>query len=232
MLVIGCSKQQAMPIESGGKPLPFRPENHTAFHAGLPGGGGAHEERRNPFGLDRPVDLVGNIRALVTEARSNWREREPFNPALWLGDNLKSLKDSAWFQGQASGAYAMPPQERVFEEEKHDLLWGLQVAWYLVAYREVDGEHNHRIFHTIRSYSSAYQVRSVTLPPLGVMLLDAMAEALDIPYTPGQSEFNVDPLLRGAIDKVMRQRKPPMPSAEEVRQAITPKPEHLIDAEQ
>lgn len=218
-----------MPGERGGfSSRPVGQEKLAAFSgAGLPGaagGNGERREHRQQPRLDRPLNLVGNIRALVAEARANWRGIGPFNPAMWLGDNLNSLTESAWHQSQASGAYALPPQERVLEEEKHQFLWGLRAAWYLVAYKEVEGEKNHNIYFAIESYASAYNVQSISLPPLGVRLLDAMAEALDIPHRPGQDSFNIEPLLTGAIDKAMNHQNP-MPTVEEVRQAITPKAE-------
>lgn len=178
------------------------------------------------FTVGNAIDLVGNIRALVDQERA--RRGEDFNAAMWLGGNLDSMATAAYFDSQT---VLLPSQERAIAEDKHQFLWGLRVAWYLRAYQEVDGEHNYYIYRDIEGYASAYQTRSVILPLLGVSLLDAMAEALDIPHTPGQSEFNVHPLLIGAIDKVMSHQNP-MPTLEEVRQAINPKPENIIDPEQ
>ena len=148
--------------------------------------------------------------------------------AMWLGGNLDSMINDAYFD---SKTVLLPSQEREIAEDKQKFLWGLRAAWYLRAYQEVDGENNYSVFCDIRGYCSAYQTRSITQAPLGVTLLDAMAEALNIPYTPGQSEFNVDTLLTGAIDKVINNQNP-MPTLEEVRQVISSKPENIIDADQ
>src|SRR6266571_1218811 len=150
------------------------------------------------FTVGDPVDLVGSIRALVDQERA--RRGEDFNAAMWLGDNLDSMANGAYFD---SKTVLLPSQEREIAKAKHKFLWGLRAAWYLRAYQEVDGENNYSVYSDIRGYCSAYQTRSITLSPLSVTLLDAMAEAFNIPYTPGQSEFNVDPLLTGAIDKVI-----------------------------
>lgn len=168
------------------------------------------------FTVGNPVNLVGNIRGLIDQERA--RRGEDFNAVMWLGGNLDSLASAAYSD---SKNVVLPSQEREIAEDKHTFVWGLRAAWYLRAYREVDGENNYAVYADIRGYSSAYQTSSITLSPLGVMFLDAMAEAVDIPHRPGQATFDLTPFKAAAIEKVMRGQKP-MPTLEEVRKALAP----------
>jgi len=180
------------------------------------------------FAVGNPVDLVGNIKAAVAEARANWKVDAEFNPVWWLDWQLESIANHAYFD---SIRVSLPQLEREIADDKNAFFDALHVAWKLVTYEQGDGENNYSIYSDIRGYASAYQTRSVTLPPLGVTLLDAMAEALDIPHKPGQAKFNVEPLLTGATEKVMRGQNP-MPTNEEVKRAIALNPENMVDADQ
>lgn len=166
---------------------------------------------------------MGNIRALIDQARADWKVDAEFNPAWWLDWQLKSMDNNAKFDSRATGIFALPPQLRDRQEEKHEFLWGLRVAWHLVAYEQMDGENNGGIYENIRKYSHVYQTTSVTLPPLGVSLLDSMAEALNIPHIPGQATFNIYPFSGEATNERLYRSNSPrlIPTIEEVKRAIT-----------
>ncbi len=160
------------------------------------------------FALGNPIDFAGNIRAIVEQERAN--RSEDFNPASWLRGKIDVIFHEAVHQEQP--------------EEKQDFFYALRAAWDLVAYAELDGEHSESVYGDINGYINVSDTHTVTLPPLGVTLLDAMAEALDIPHTPGQAEFDIS-LFSGSAT-MQRIRKGALyssPSLEEVRRAIAPK---------
>jgi hypothetical protein len=90
---------------------------------------GERSESGESFGLDKPINLVGNIRTLVRQERA--QRTEHFNPAWWLRWKIDVIATEALRQQQ--------PKEklRFFDD--------LRVAWQLVAYEEVDGEHNNTL---------------------------------------------------------------------------------------
>lgn len=159
-----------------------------------------------PFSLDKPVDLVGNIRTLVQQERA--RRTELFNPAWWLRGKIDTIvAEATWRRGK--------------QKEKQQFFDDLSVAWDLVAYEQIHGESNMDVFNNIRGYSGAYQTTRVTLSPQGVTLLDAMAEALDIPHRPGQAKFDISLFSDQAVQERIQSEAPRLaPTAEEVKRAI------------
>jgi hypothetical protein len=157
------------------------------------------------FGLDKPVDLVGNIRTLAQQERA--RRTELFDPAWWLRGKLNVIVAEAAWQDQP--------------KEKQQFFDDLSVAWDLVAYEQIQGENNMVVFNNIRGYSGDYNTKSVTLNPLGVTLLDAMAEALDIPHRPGQAKYDISLFSDQAVQERIRSDVSRLaPTAEEVKRAI------------
>src|SRR5205823_5753788 len=106
------------------------------FKAGLPGNGNG--ERRGSgqlFNLDRPLDLVGNIRAAVERERVTWPLRDiPFNPAWWLDERIESISNDAFAMYRRSGYQEEPKEKLIFFDD-------LRTAWRLVAYEQQDGEN-------------------------------------------------------------------------------------------
>ena len=125
------------------------------------------------FTVGNPVDLVGNIRALVDQERAE--QGEGFNAASWLRENI-----SLMYHGTTPA-----------EKDKQAFFFALRAAWDLVAYKELDGEHNNDVYMDINGYINVFKSKTITLDPLGVSLLDAMAEALDIEHTPGHDTFDI-----------------------------------------
>ncbi len=158
------------------------------------------------FAVGNPVDLVGNIRAIVQQEQAN--RSEDFNPASWLRTNIDTM-----FQ-------QVPGDER----EKQAFFYKLRAAWDLVAYEELDGEHNDSVYTDIRGCTHVFRSHTLTLSPLGVTLLDAMAEALDIPdHTPGQAEFDISLFSSSAtMERIRKGALYSSPSLDEVRRAIAP----------
>ena len=160
------------------------------------------------FTVGNPVDLVGNLRAIVQQEQAN--RSEEFNPASWLRGKIDVIFHEAVRQYQP--------------EEKQDFFYGLRAAWDLVAYQELDGEHSDSVYSDIRGYTHVFRSHTLTLSPLGVTLLDAMAEAIDIEHTPGQDTFDIS-LFSGSAtrERIQQGALYRSPSLEEVRQAIAPK---------
>ncbi len=205
------AEQQPGQINRVGRPV------FQQFKDGLPGNNGVlgsrSGERRGsgqPFSVDRPIDLVGNIRALVQQERAS--HRGEFNPAWWLRSEMKSLFELA-------GVKHAP-------QDMQQSIVDLRIAWQLVAYQQLEA-YRDSVYSDIQTFGSGR--RSIKLDPLGVTLLDAMAEATGIKHTPGQDTFDIS-LFSGieAMARIRRGQVPeghkyPVPTSEEVKNAITPK---------
>ena len=202
--------------------------------AGLPGpaeGNERREHRQQPH-LDRPLNLAGNIRALVAEARATWPLKDvKFNAAWWLDERLESVAHDAFAIYKRSGYQEEPEDKLLF-------LIDLRIAWRLVTYEQQNGEsgsgYTYLSGQANLSRNMNGRTSSITLSPLGVSLLDAMAEALDIPdHTIGQGTFDLSLFNTYAQMERLRRNAPNLaPTKEEVKRAINPKPENIIDDEQ
>ena len=158
------------------------------------------------FSLDKPVDLVGNIRSMIQQERS--RRTELFNPAWWLRGKIGVIFEEAVETKQL--------------REKQAFFYALRATWDLVAYKQIDGEHNRSAYHDINGYTHVFTSKTIQLSPLGVTLLDAMAEALDIPdHTPGQAEFDIS-LFSDQVrwEKIENKAASINPTIDEVKRAI------------
>lgn len=200
----------------------YRPEvKKAAFDAGLPGAVGESQNDQT-FEVGTPVDLVGNIRALIDQERE--RQGENFNAAWFLRKQMRSLFDTS---GDT-------------EQEKSLFFDDLHIAWGLVAWNELEG-YRDTVYGETQTYVDVMedfgriQEGRMQLNPLGVTLLDAMAEALEIPdYTLGQDTFELS--LFSSMEAIARIRSGqvpvghmyPVPTSEEVKGAIT----KSVDSEQ
>jgi hypothetical protein len=157
-----------------------------------------------PFSLERPTDLARNIRSMIQQERE--RRTEFFNPASWLTGKLDVLATEALRQHQ-------PKNKVQFFDD-------LRAVWQLVAYEQIDGEHSGSVYTDIRTHTMGR--RSITLSQVGGTLLDAMAEALEIPHLPGQLTFDVS-LFSGQVaqEKIRHNASSLAPTCEEVKRAIT-----------
>jgi hypothetical protein len=160
------------------------------------------------FAVGDPVDLVGSIWALVEEERAN--RSNDFNPAWWLRGEINAMFEEAIAQNEP--------------EEKQDFYYTLRAAWSLVAYEQIDGEHNKLAYEAINGYTHVYRSETIRLSPSEVALLDAMAEALEIPdHTPGQVEFDIS-LFSDQVrwEKIETKAESIYPTVEDVKRAIIP----------
>jgi len=164
------------------------------------------------FNLDKPIDLVGNIRSMIQQERAS--RTEHFNPAWWLRGKIGVIVNEAVGQKQP--------------REKQEFFYALRAAWDLVAYEQIDGENSTSAYRDINGYTHVFRSKTLTLSPLGVTLLDAMAEALDIPHKPGQARFDISLFSEEATHEKVRSNTPSLsPTNEEVKRAIAT----LLDAE-
>jgi hypothetical protein len=134
------------------------------------------------FNLDKPVDLVGNMRALVNQARGE-RRRGEFNAPLWL-------------RGQIDSLFRSKSASKIAPREIAALALDLRTAWDVVAYNAYpqDEDSRNSINLHLRQYVLIHHTNSVTLTDqLAVQFLDAMAEATDIPHTSGETTFDLTP---------------------------------------
>jgi hypothetical protein len=182
---------------------------YEAFGERSGGSGGDFSERSasdQVFALSSAVDLVGNIRGMVQQEQAS--RSKDFNPASWLRKNIDTLFNQ------------VPGDER----EKQEFFYTLRAAWDLVAYEQLHGETSSAIYNDINGYTNVFGSKTLVLKPLGVTLLDAMAEALDIPHTPRQDKFDISLFSEEATMERANRRVSlfSSPSLEEVRQAITP----------
>jgi hypothetical protein len=82
-------------------------------------------------------------------------------------------------------------------DEAESFLWDLKHAYDIVAFSAYDPDTQDTVAMELKGYATVYDRKSITLNPFGVRLLDALAEATNIPdYTPGQHEIE----LSRAID--------------------------------
>jgi hypothetical protein len=108
----------------------------------------------------------------------------------------------------------------------------LHIAWGLVAWDELE-DYQDTVYSETQTYVSVMQsfgkVREgrMQLSPLGVTVLDAMAEAIGIEHTPGQDTFDLSLFsLTEAMARIRRGQVPqghqyPVPTSDEVKRAIT-----------
>ncbi len=125
------------------------------------------------FAVGSSVDLAGNLRAMVQQARAEWTGQ--FDAAWWLRKKLKVT----FFEAEA----------RTVSEETQELMRDVMSAYDILAYE-------HYIYDDYRRSAgislAVYAAQGVTLEdPHGRQLLEAMAEATDIPFTPGQTRFEL-----------------------------------------
>lgn len=174
------------------------------------------------FSVGEPVDLVGNIRAMVQQGRAEWERvgmGRDFNTAWFLRDSLSTVARHTFSQVRRLKALNPSFEEIEGLEEKQDFIDDVRVAWQLVAYEQLIGEKSNNVYTDIRTHRRGRS--SITLSPLGVTLLDAMAEALDIPHRQGQAKFDVS-LFSGqaAREKIRSGAQSLAPTVEEVKKAL------------
>jgi hypothetical protein len=166
------------------------------------------------FTAGSSVDLVRNMRAFVDQARE--RQGGQFNAAWFLREKLQSLS-------HATGA--TQDEKALFFDDLH-IAWGL-VAWDALA------EYQDTVYEETLIYTGVMQ-RFERLPdkilqisPLGVIMLDAMAETLSLEHTPGQDTFNLslfdswETMVRVERGLVPKGHIYPLPTSEDVNSAIT-----------
>lgn len=167
-----------------------------------PQGSGENRSSQPQFSIDRPVDLVRNIRNLIQQERT--KSSGDFNAAWFLRSEMTSIFNSGLFRGE-------PKEKQIFFND-------LRVAWELVAYGELE-DYRNEVYGDIRFWGGIGSRSSITLSPLGVTMLDAMAEATDIPHAQGQDTFDISLFTspRFNYDEITDLR----PTSEQVKQAIT-----------
>jgi len=168
------------------------------------------------FSVGNPVDLVGNIRALVEQERA--RQGENFNAAWFLRKEMRLIYETA--PGQTE-----PLDKGLFFDDLH-IAWGL-VAWdKLEGYRDTVYGETQTYLSVMQSFGRVQEGR-MQLSPLGAALLDAMAEAIGIEHTPGQDTFDLSLFSSiEAMERIDRGQVPeghmyPIPTSEEVKRVIT-----------
>jgi hypothetical protein len=151
---------------------------------GMPGrGSGERRGSEQLFSLDRPVDIEGTIRGFVNEAKA--QHRGEFNTAWWLRSKVRDQSEQMARTNRNASLF--------FHE--------LGVAYDLIAYQRYPKKEEIRevVEEDLKTYRSAFDREEVKLNPLGVRLLDAMAEATGVPYTPGQDTFELSHVI-GLLD--------------------------------
>lgn len=122
--------------------------------------------------LDSSFDITGNLRAMLQR-----ETKGRVNPAVWLRFKLKNMVKEA-----------MRTQNG---KEKSQFFIDAFNAYGILAYNAYDHfpeEERPRVAIDLRNWAS----EGVTLEdPRSQQLVETMAEATDIPYTPGQTRFEL-----------------------------------------
>jgi hypothetical protein len=120
------------------------------------------------FSLDNPVNLAGNIRALIQK-----ETKGKVDPIVWLRFKTKNMVKEAI--------------ETKAPEEKSKFFIDAFNAYSILAYDHFPEDERPSVAMDLANWASD----GVTLEdPRSVQLVEAMAEATAIPYTPGQTRFN------------------------------------------
>jgi hypothetical protein len=121
------------------------------------------------FTLGNPVDLAGNIRALIQQ-----ETKGKVHPAVWLRFKVKNMVK------EAIGTKAPKEKSQFFIDAFN--------AYSILAYNHFPEEERPTVAMDLRIWAS----EGVTLEdPRSLQLVETMAEATDIPYTPGQTRFEL-----------------------------------------
>jgi hypothetical protein len=179
--------------EVEGKVSPVKPDQ-VVHHRVVEGSGGSAIPATAPgwFEQDPPYEvLVGNIRRLVEQARerhqrghpdASFRAQEPFEPAEWLGwylhDEVGRVRDASEAQYQ---------------------LFDLATAWdalYYTRYPAEGGGWSEMVKGLLEARVDQTKQPSLTLPPRSVTLLDAMAEAANLPRKRGEATIDLTPFSK------------------------------------
>ena len=116
-----------------------------------------------------------------------------FTTLLALGLFRKAEPLFAYFSPNTNRSKAA---SKIAPREIAALALDLRTAWDVVAYNAYpqDEDSRNSINFHLRQYALIHNANSVTLTnPLAVQFLDAMAEATDIPHTPGETTFDLTP---------------------------------------
>lgn len=143
---------------------------------------------------DMPFEeLVDNIRHLVDQARARhqrghpdtpFRATEPFEPAEWLG----------WYLHKEVGRHVdgSQTQQQIFD---------LAIAWdalYSARYPSDNGGWREMVRGSLEAWVDQTKQATLTLPGRSVTLLDAMAEAANLPRQRGEATINLTPFAQAA----------------------------------
>lgn len=121
------------------------------------------------FVVGNPVDLVGNLRALVQQETQG-----RIHPAVWLRFKIKNMVK------EAIGTNAPEETSQFFIDAFN--------AYSILAYDHIPENERPTVAMDLGTWASD----RVTLEdPRSLELVEAMAEATDIPFTPGQTRFDL-----------------------------------------
>jgi hypothetical protein len=122
-----------------------------------------------------PFPLGGDLRALVQEARANWRGDNPkFDAAYWMRNKFKVTFSQT--------------KPQTYGEETLTIMKDVMSAYEILAYPHFLYDDYRR---DVGLSLSAFAEGGVTLDARGLPMLEAMAEATDVPFTPGQTRFEL-----------------------------------------
>lgn len=136
------------------------------------------ESQQGEHGESAAFNILDNIKGFVETERLQWRAKGHealFDPAWFLHSKLKGTLS------QAIITHSAP-------EETLDLMGNVMSAYDILAYPHFKYNDTRR---SVGIDLSVFAESGVTLDPKGVPLLEKMAEATDIPYTKGQTRFEL-----------------------------------------
>jgi hypothetical protein len=119
--------------------------------------------------------MVADIKIAITNARTEYETKGArFDPVEWLERRITNRALAA--------------------EDTHRSRYDAMLVWDLISHPYIqDKEYREDVAFTILSSTAGRQDNIVTLRPEAVYLIDAMADAVGIPHTPGQRRFDLLP---------------------------------------
>lgn len=151
-----------------------------------PGGGYTAGEESQPASVHE--QLVAGFRSELARAK----EGAIFSITEEGGAERKmpAFNTAAWFRRRLFQATNEAIQDDSVSDEEHKFYYDLGYSWEAVAYTQLSEKQQQHVRYGAIEYVLREKRDSVTLPPRGVQLLDAMAEVVELPdYQPGRTEI-------------------------------------------
>jgi hypothetical protein len=168
------------------------------------------------FTVGNPIDLVGNLRALIEQARLNRERREfsEFYPQWWMYDRIGltiaeySPEWRRWVQSEAGQRQSQEmgidtndinPRNEISDEglaERQDFFRAIKWAYGIAAYPQFTPRQKDAFRGELRDWIRVADIGSITLNEHQRQILSHIAAATDTPIDTDQTEYHFYTVLR------------------------------------